>query len=418
MENINRRQALKVIGAATAGLAATQQISAAQAQKVAQAVWSEYVVFLNANAKAFIIDTRSDAVVASLDTARGATLGSMTPDAKKVYVSGAAEGETRVVVLDMEKLQVAKVLQTGNRPKHGLVSPNGQRVGVDHWGLSEGKLRLTFIRTSDDSIEKTLDIPVRGQPKGVTSMHNAWSWDSRYFYSMDRVDDRLVVVDTSDWSVKTYDAPSVPHYPCINPEGTELWLIHEGNNQVKPGIAVYDLTKPDLPIIAKMDMPLIGEDAVEAHHGNFTQDGRYFMALNRGPGNNLRGREVAFFSSRNKRLVHRLTCASTGVGHAYNTPDGRRAIATNYGNNVITVIDIPGLRTLKDLTIGKGRMGHVVFTKDGRYGYLSNADGNLYKLDMRSLTAVKTIETGQTSGGGQVINVWTNLFEELPRNQS
>lgn len=43
MENINRRQALKVIGAATAGLAATQQISAAQAQKVAQAVWSEYV---------------------------------------------------------------------------------------------------------------------------------------------------------------------------------------------------------------------------------------------------------------------------------------------------------------------------------------------------------------------------------------
>jgi hypothetical protein len=35
---------------------------------------------------------------------------------------------------------------------------------------------------------------------------------------------------------------------------------------------------------------------------------------------------------------------------------------------------------------------------------------------MRSLSVVKTIETGQTSGGGQVINVWTNIFEELPRN--
>jgi DNA-binding beta-propeller fold protein YncE len=115
-------------------------------------------------------------------------------------------------------------------------------------------------------------------------------------------------------------------------------------------------------------------------------------------------------------LLHRVSCASTGVGHAYSTPDGRRAVATNYGNNVITIIDIPGLRTLKDLVIGKGRMGHVVFTPDGRFGYLSNADGNLYKLDMRSLSVVKTIETGQTSGGGQVINVWTNIFEELPRN--
>ncbi|RDI94570.1 hypothetical protein DV704_11285 [Meiothermus sp. QL-1] len=412
MPELNRRTVLKTLGAAA--IAAAQPAQQGRAQ-VGSVVWSDYVVFLNANAKAFIVDTRTDQVVASLDTARGATLGSMTPDGTKVYVSGAGEGETRLVVLDMRNLRVAKVLETGNRPKHGLVSPDGRRVGVDHWGLSEGKLRLVFIRTSDDSIEKTIEIPVQNQPKGVTSMHNAWSWDSRFFYTLDRVDDRLVVVDTADWSVRTFPSPSVPHYPCISPDGKELWLIHEGNAQVRPGIVVYDLTRPDLPVIARMEMPLIGEDAVEAHHGNFTQDGRYFMALNRGPGNNLRGREVAFFGARTKRLVHRLSCASTGVGHAYNTPDGRRAIATNYGNNVITVIDIPGLRTLKDLVIGKGRMGHVVFTKDGRFGYLSNADGNLYKLDMRSLEVVKTIETGLTSGGGQVINVWTNIFEELPR---
>lgn len=209
-------------------------------------------------------------------------------------MSGAGEGETRVVILDLENLRVAKVLETGNRPKHGLVSPDGRRVGVDHWALSGGKLRLTFIRTEDDTIEKVLDIPVTNQPKGVTSMHNAWSWDSRYFFSVDRVDDRLVVVDTADWSVRTFSAPSVPHYPVVSPDGKELWLVHEGNDRVRPGIAVYDLTRPDLPIVAQVEMPLIGEDAVEAHHGNFTQDGRYFMALNRGPGNNLRGREVAF----------------------------------------------------------------------------------------------------------------------------
>ncbi|MFN4232390.1 hypothetical protein [Thermus sp.] len=372
------------------------------------------MVYLNANAKAFIVDTRSDEIVATLPTAKGATLGSMTPNAKKVYVSGAGEGETRVVVLDLERRQVAKVLETGNRPKHGLVSPDGSLVGVDHWGLTEGKLRLVFIRVEDDVIHKVIEVPVNNSPKGVTSMHNSWSPDGRYFFSMDRVDDRLVVVDTKTWEVETHPAPSVPHYPVVSPNGKELWLIHEGNDKVRPGIAVYDLTRPGRPIIHRMDMPLIGEEAVEAHHGNFSQDGRFFLALNRGPGNNLRGREVAIFSAFTKRLVHRLTCASTGVGHTYNTPDGRRVVVTNYGNNVITIIDLVGMRTVKDLVIGKGRMGHVAFTPDGRYGYLSNADGNLYKLDMARLEVIKTISTGETSGGGQVLNVWTNVFEELP----
>jgi DNA-binding beta-propeller fold protein YncE len=68
------------------------------------------------------------------------------------------------------------------------------------------------------------------------------------------------------------------------------------------------------------------------------------------------------------------------------------------------------------LTIGKGRMGHVVFTRDGRWAYVSNAgDGNLHKIDMSTLTVVKEIRTGDASGGSQVLNVWTNVFEELPR---
>ncbi|WP_038056985.1 YncE family protein [Thermus amyloliquefaciens] len=398
-----------------AALLAYGVVSRAASQSAPAPVWSPYVVYLNANAKAFLVDTRSDEVVATLPTAKGATLGSMTPDARKVYVSGAGEGETRVVVLDLERRQVAKVLETGNRPKHGLVNPQGTLVGVDHWGLTEGKLRLAFLRVEDDSLHKVIEIPVNNAPKGVTSMHNAWSLDGRYFFSMDRVDDRLVVVDTQTWEVETHPAPSVPHYPVVSPNGKELWLVHEGNDKVRPGIAVYDLTRPGRPITHRMDMPLIGEEAVEAHHGNFTQDGRFFLALNRGPGNNLKGREVAIFSTVTKRLVHRLTCASTGVGHTYNTPDGRRAVVTNYGNNVITILDLVGLRTVKDLVVGKGRMGHVAFTPDGRYGYLSNADGNLYKLDMARLEVVKTIPTGETSGGGQVLNVWTNVFEELPR---
>jgi DNA-binding beta-propeller fold protein YncE len=60
-------------------------------------------------------------------------------------------------------------------------------------------------------------------------------------------------------------------------------------------------------------------------------------------------------------------------------------------------------------------MGHIAFTRDGRFGYVSNAgDGNLHKLDMATLEVVKEIKTGNTAGAGQVLNVWIIVFEELP----
>uniref|UniRef100_A0A7C2FVF5 YncE family protein n=1 Tax=Thermus islandicus TaxID=540988 RepID=A0A7C2FVF5_9DEIN len=420
---MKRREFLKKLGVGSLAALGMPYVATAQARTVKLATyvssgvtWPDVVVHLHGGGTAYLVDTKTDAVVATLDTCKGGTLGSTTPDAKKVYVSCAGEGQREVVVIDLNGKRVAKRIETGNRPKHGIVSPNGKWVGINHWGLDGGKLRHTFLSTADDSIVKIIDLEVAGQPKGVTSMHPSWSPDSKLLFSVDRVDNRLVVISTEDWSVKTFPVPSPPHYPVPSPDGKELWLVHEGNDSVKPGIIVYDLTKPDMPVIAQMDMPLIGEEVAEAHHGNFTQDGKLFMALNRGPGNDSRGREVAFFDAKTKQLVHRLTTASSGVGHAYNTPDGKLAVVTNYGNNVITFIDIAQLKTVKDLKIGTGRMGHIAFTKDGKWGYVSNEkDGNLYKIDMTKLEVVKSIETGNKPGGGQVLNVWTNVFEELPR---
>jgi DNA-binding beta-propeller fold protein YncE len=380
-------------------------------------IWPDLLVHLQGNGHAYFVNPQTDAVVANLNTCKGGSLGTTTPDAKKVYVSCAAEGQKEMIVIDLDGKKVLKRLETGNRPKHGLVSPDGKWVGINHWGLDSGKLRHTFIDVVTDKIIKNIDLEVSNpNPTGVTSMHNAWSLDSRRFFAVDRVDNRLVVIDTQDWSVKTIAVPSAPHYLVPSPDTKELWLVHEGSDSAKPGIIVYDLTKPEMPVVAQMEMPLIGEEVVEAHHGNFTQDGKLFMALNRGPGTDSRGREVAFFDSATKQLVHRLTTASNGVGHTYNSPDGQYAVVTNYGNNVITIIDIAQLKTVKDLKIGTGRMGHIAFTKDSKWGYVSNEkDGNLYKLDLEKLAVVKTIETGKQAGGGQVLNVWTNVFEELPK---
>ena len=382
-------------------------------------VWPNVIVHLHAgNGKAYLVDPATDAVVATLDTTKGAALGATTPDASKVYVGAEAESSGAVTVIDLKQRAVAARIYTGNRPKHPSVSPDGKWVMVNHWGLDNGKLRVSFIDTAKDRVGENVEIAVAGQAKGPTSMHNAWSYDSKMAFTVDRVDDNLVVIKIADWSVKKVKMPSKPHYVSPSPDGKELWVTVEGKDADKerPAALVFDLTKADMPLIARVDMPLKNQGVVEGHHGNFTQDGRHFFILNRGPGSKAEGNEVAVFDAKTKKYVDRTDTGSTGIGHTYNTPDGKYAVVTNYGNNKISIVDARTFKLVKDLTIGKGRMGHVAFTPDSRWGYLSNAgDGNLHKIDMQTLELVKEIKTGDAAGGTQVLNVWTNIFEELPR---
>ncbi len=407
------------LGAAACALVAGCATTGAPSKS--SVVWPQQVVHLHGGkGTAYIVDTKSDAVTAELATAPGGALGTTTPNGRKVYVGSEAPGGTTVTVIDLDRRAVTARIPTGNRPKHPVASPDGKWVMVNHWGLDGGKLRVTFIDTATDRVGKVIELDIAGKPapNAVTSMHNSWSYDSRYAFTLDRVDNTLVVIDTRDWSVRRIPTPSAPHYPVPSPDGRELWLVVEGKDRVteRPAALIYDLTQPGMPMVARVDMPLQGQDVLEGHHGNFTQDGKLFLMLNRGPGNNLTGTEVVAFDAATRKLVARASTQSTGIGHAYNTPDGRYAVITNYGNNVITILDAKTLATVRDLTIGKGRMGHIAFTADGRYGYVSNAgDGNLYKIDMQTFAVVKEIRTGNAAGGSQVLNVWTNVFEELPR---
>lgn len=402
----------------TALLAAGCSLVAPSGPAPRAVVWPDLMVHLHGvQGKAYLVDARNDTVVAVLTTAAGGALGSMTPDGRRVYVGAEVLKGDTVSVLDLDKREVVARVRTGNRPKHPLVSPDGRWVMINHWGLDDGKLRVSFIDTSTNQVAHKVEIDVsRDTGMAVASMHNSWSVDSRFAFTVDRVDNHLVVIDSRDWSKRLIKVASAPHYPVPSPDGRELWLVVEGRDRSteRPAVIVYDL--PSLTQKARIDMPLEGQDVVEGHHGNFSQDGKTFFLLNRGPGSSLTGTEVVAIDSASKKLTARTSTKSTGIGHAYNTPDGRYAFITNYGNNVVTVLDARTLQPVKDLTIGKGRMGHVTFTRDSRFAYVSNAgDGNLHKVDLGTLSVVKEIRTGDAPGAGQVLNVWTNVFEELPR---
>ena len=380
-----------------------------------KATWPPLIIHLHASGHAYLVDPATDKVVADLPVGKGGTLGSTTPDGRKLYVGAAAKGQDTVTVIDLAAKRVVARIRTGSRPKHPQVSPDGKWVIVNHWGLDDCKLKVSFISTATDRVERQVNLKVSTcEPKGVASMHNGWSYDSRYAFTVDRVDNEFVVIDTTDWSAQSFKLPSKPHYTVPSHDGREVWVVVEGVDRANPPKAiVYEVGS--WKKVAELVLPLTKQPCVEGHHGNFTQDGKYFFLLNRCGGRNKVGNEVAVFDAQAKKLVADILTGSTGVGHAYNTPDGKYAVITNYGNNVISIIDTGSWKLVKDLEIGKGRMGHVAFTHDGRWGYVSNnQDGILYKIDMTTLSLVGPVKTGEGKGAGQVLNVWTPVFEELP----
>lgn len=380
--------------------------------------WTGVLFHLHGAAKAYAVSEDTGEVLATFDTGKGGTLGAVTPDGKKLYVSNAGEGMRTVTVIDVVNLKKITDIETGNRPKHGLVSPNGKLLGVDHWGLDNGKQRIVFVDTSNDKIVKELEYDVINKNfKGVTSMHNAWSNDSRYFYTISRPDKKVLIVDTKNFTMAEKSFSTIPHYIVPHNESQELWIVTEGDGSknIAPEIVVLDGKSKDLPVITTLKMPLDGEDAIEGHHGNFTVDGKYFYLCNRGPGNNLKGRAVAIFDAKSKKLLRHITTASTGIGHAYMTPDGKISVVTNYGNNVITFIDTKTQNVIKNLTIGTGRMGHIAFTRNGKKAFVSNdKDGALYEIDLAKLEVVKKITTNGNPGAGMVLNSYYNIFEIVP----
>ncbi len=385
--------------------------------------WAGVLFQLHGSGKVYAVSEDKGDVLATFDTGKGATLGAMAPDAKKLYVSHAGEGERKVTVIDVVNLKKIGEIETGSRPKHALVSPNGKLLGVDHWGLeADGRQKIVFVDTSKDTIVKEIFIEVANKEfKGVTSMHNAWSPDSRFFYTITRPDKKMVVVDTKDFSVKELVFETIPHYIVPSSDGKEIWVVTEGtaDGKVPPGISVFKSSAKGLELINEIKMPLDGEDAIEGHHGNFTVDGKYFYLCNRGPGNNLKGRAVAVYDAKTKKLVRHITTASTGIGHTYMTPDGKFAVVTNYGNNVISIIDTKAMVVVKNLTIGTGRMGHVAFTKDSKKAFVSNdKDGALFEIDMKTLEVTKKINTNGNPGGGMVLNSYYNVFENVPSGKS
>ncbi|MCX8076847.1 MAG: hypothetical protein N3C57_07430 [Aquificaceae bacterium] len=393
--------------------------------RLALASQSMPVFALRGDGKVAVIDPSKDEVIKVIETGgRGGTLGSISKDGKFLYVANNAPDNRTVSIIDTQKLELVRNLETGNRPKHPVVSPDGALIAVNHSGLDGDATRVVLISTSNNQIVTTVNLPVSNKEhKGDFTMHGSWSPDGTLYAVGNYADNVFYLVSRDGKVVNTVSVSGNPHY--FDWKGKELWVTVEFNEPKSslsaPNVYIYDVSNPASPVYRGMLKPELDafekqdQARIEGHHGNFTNDGRFFVLCNRGA-SPFEGTTIAFYDATERKEVARINSNIKGVGHAYMTPDGRYAVITQYGDTKFEVIDLSQRKSIKVVDTGVGRhMGHAVFVDKKMYITNRVAD-SVFVVDTEKWEIVKRIQTAPSGQAqGQVVRDFYQVFERVGR---
>lgn len=388
-----------------------------------------YIYALRGDGKVAVIDPATDAIVRTIETGgRGGTLGCVSLDGGRLFVANNAPGQRTLTVIDTRTLAKLGDVETGNRPKHPVISPDGGLLALNHSGLDANRTRVVFVNPADAKIVATVEIPVSNAGHtGDVTMHGAWSPDGKIYAVGNYADNQIVLIDRDRFAIAaTVPTTGNPHY--FDWYGRELWVTIEANepktSDSRPQIVVLDARnaaapKAAAPIsLSRHDRESFNEAFIEGHHGNLTNDGERFIVMNRGSGAALEGVTLEVYSRAERKRLTTIAAPARGIGHAYLSPDGRYALITQYNDSVLPVLDLASLKIVATVNAGGGgHMGHAAFTPDSAKAYINNRRADeVVVVDMRRFEIVRRIKTAP-SGEAQamVLNRHYGVFERVVR---
>jgi DNA-binding beta-propeller fold protein YncE len=417
----SRREFLKMAGfGATVLVLGTQPLRPLWA-----ATPGKYTFALRGDGKVAVIDQAAEEVVKTIETGgKGGTLGSMSADGGKLYVANNAGGQRTVGVIDARNLSFVRNVETGASPKHPVVSPDGKLVAVNHTGLDDGKTRVVFLNPADDSIVKTVEIPVANKEhKGPFTMHGSWSPDGALFAIGSYADNKVFLVRKGTFDLVEAVVPGNPHY--FDWFGRQAWVTVECNEPKGAAsacqVVVLDTAGTGAPkTVGTVSVERHSSETenlarIEGHHGVFTNDGARFVVCNRGDAP-FEGVSVAIVDRASRKTLAHIAAPAKGVGHAYLSPDGKYALVTQYGDTKVPVIDLAKMSVVQVLDAGGGgHMGHATFSADSKKAFVSNRKSDeVVVVDMTKLAITKRIPTGSAGQAqGQLVNAFYNVFERV-----
>ncbi len=201
--------------------------------------------------------------------------------------------------------------------------------------------------------------------------------DRKHIYVANERSDDLTVISVEGFEVvKTIGVGEFPTDVVPSVDGQKLYVANFKGNTLQ----VVDLSTQSVEKIL---------DARRATHFGVVPNGRWIYLTNWGED------IVTILDGQAKRIQKTLPMGEN-PNHITVSRDSRQVFVTNYSSDSLTVIDAEAGVILKTIKVGRHPMAPAI-TLDGRWLYVSNIDsGTVSVIDVERQVVVKEIVTGGT----------------------
>ncbi len=121
---------------------------------------------------------------------------------------------------------------------------------------------------------------------------------------------------------------------------------------------------------------------------SISDDGRTMFAANSGSDT------IAVVDIEKRKIITTVRVGKDPYGAAL-TPDGKFVYSGNLADNSVSVIDVPSLKVVATISGFNEPRQAIVFTRDGHYAYVLNADLSVSKVDLSANRIVGEIKPPQ-----------------------
>ena len=286
-----------------------------------------------------IIDAATNKVLAEVDGIERGHGAQASPDGSWIYVSN--EADSTVDVVSTRTMNVTKKIPLSGHPNNLAITPDGRKVYV---AIAQAPGALDVIDTT--SLTKTKTISVHG------GVHNVYvTPDGKHAIAGMIGARNITAVDTGTdmplWA-QYFDLGIRPMTFEKNPDGSTKRIFAQLTGF--DGFAVVDFqTRKEVarikyPPLAPGKKPGVGGNS--AHGIEVTEDGKSLVA------NSTTNSSVYVYSLPDLKFIGGLE-VGLGPNWVTTTPDSKFAYVSVDGENVVSVVDIKGLKEVARIKVGQ-----------------------------------------------------------------
>ena len=177
--------------------------------------------------RVLVIDTATDKVTGEVAVPQVHN-GTLSPDGTRAWVGSQKQGETAIVVIDLQTMTRVGALTLDKTPRALDASPDGKRVYFTLAGVNA----IQVLDTATNRI--VAQIPVGASPHLAPPTP-----DGRWALAAVQGPGELAIIDTANDSVAaTVPVGKLPHWIAIGVDGRTAWVANESSNDV----SVVDLS--------------------------------------------------------------------------------------------------------------------------------------------------------------------------------